>query len=68
MSEELNELPSEKDDLNEIFDALMEIGEVIENAHPLNKNHSIICPHCGKTFFVENGYPSEWKPRSKPQG
>ena len=54
MSDKVIEVPREKDDLNELFDALMEIGEVIENAHPLNKTHSISCPHCGKTFFVEN--------------
>jgi len=54
MSEELNERPSEKDDLNEIFDALMEIGEVVENAQALKKIRSITCPHCGTTFSIEN--------------
>jgi len=54
MSDKVIEVPSEKDDLNEIFDALMEIGEVIENAQPLKKTRSLICPHCGKTFCVEN--------------
>ena len=54
MPDKVIELPSEKDDLNEIFDALMEIGEVVENAQALKKIRSITCPHCGTTFSVEN--------------
>ena len=47
MSDEIIQLPIENEAMDEIFQSLSQIGEVVENEEAGNKKtHSIICPNC----------------------
>ena len=49
MSDEMIQIPIENDPMDEIFQTLSQIGEVVENEEPgRKKTHSIICPNCGQ--------------------
>ena len=48
MSDEMIQLPIENDAMDEIFQTLSQIGEVVENEQTEKINaHFIICPNCG---------------------
>ena len=46
MSDEIIQLPIENGAMDEIFQTLSQIGEVVENEQTGNKKF-IICPNCG---------------------
>ena len=49
MSDEIIQLPIENGAMDEIFQTLSQIGEVVENGQrEEKKTHSIICPNCGQ--------------------
>ncbi len=55
MSDEIIQLPIENDAMDEIFQTLAQIGEVVENEQAGNKKtHSIICPNCGQKISYPN--------------
>ena len=50
MPAEVIRFPFKEDTLGGIFQALMEIGEVVEIDQATEETPSITSPHCGKTF------------------
>ena len=47
MPEDLIHIPTEQEELDEIFLTLSQIGEMVENKKPEKKEtHSITCPNC----------------------
>ena len=55
MPEDLIRIPTEQEELDEIFQALSHIGEVVENMQTEKKKpHFIICPNCGKKISDMN--------------
>jgi hypothetical protein len=55
MPDEMIQLPAETDAMDEIFQTLSQIGEVVENEEAENKKtHSIICPKCGQKIPYPN--------------
>ena len=53
MSDEMIQLPVEPDAMDEIFQTLSQIGEVVENEQAGNKKF-IICPNCGQKITYQN--------------
>ena len=55
MSDEIIQLPIENGAMDEIFQTLSQIGEVVENGQrEEKKTHSIICPNCGQKISYPN--------------
>ena len=55
MPDEMIQLPIENDAMDEIFQTLSQIGEVVENEQSVkNSTHSIICPNCGQKIPYPN--------------
>ena len=55
MPEDLIHIPTEQEELDEIFQTLSQIGEVVGNEQAGNKKtHSIICPNCGQKISYPN--------------
>ena len=55
MSDEIIQLPIENDAMDEIFQTLSQIGEVVENEQTEKINtHFIICPNCGQKISYPN--------------
>ena len=55
MSDEMIQLPIENGAMDEIFQTLSQIGEVVENEEcEEKKTHSIICPNCGQKISYPN--------------
>jgi len=55
MSDEMIQIPIENDAMDEIFQTLSQIGEVVENEQTEKINaHSIICPNCGQKISNMN--------------
>ena len=48
MPDEMIQTPVKTDAMDEIFQALSQIGEVVENEERKEKKHPIICPNCGQ--------------------
>ena len=49
------QLPIENDPMDEIFQTLSQIGEVVENEQTEKKKpHFIICPNCGQKISDMN--------------
>jgi CRISPR/Cas system-associated exonuclease Cas4 (RecB family) len=48
MSSKLIQFPIKETTFEEIFQELMEIGEVAESEQPEEENFSATCPHCGR--------------------
>jgi len=53
MSDEMIQSPVETDAMDEIFQSLSQIGEVVENEQTGNKKF-IICPNCGQKISYPN--------------
>ena len=53
MSDEIIQLPIENDPMDEIFQTLSQIGEVVENEQT-EKRKFIICPNCGQKISNMN--------------
>ena len=53
MSDEIIQLPIENGAMDEIFQTLSQIGEVVENEQAGNKKF-IICPNCGQKITYQN--------------
>ena len=55
MSDEIIQLPIQNEAMDEIFQTLSQIGEVVENKKPeKKKTHSIICHNCGQKISYPN--------------
>ena len=55
MSDEIIQLPIENDAMDEIFQTLSQIGEVVENEQTEKINtHFIICPNYGQKISYPN--------------
>jgi len=55
MPDDMIQIPIENDAMDEIFQTLSQIGEVVENEQAGNKRtHSIICPNCGQKISNMN--------------
>ena len=55
MPEDLIHIPTEQEELDEIFQTLSQIGEVVENMQTKKKKtHFIICPNCGQKISDMN--------------
>lgn len=50
MSDKIIQFPTKIITLDEIFQDLMEIGEVVETDQGKEQTRPVTCPHCGKTF------------------
>ena len=53
MSDEMIQLPIENDPMDEIFQTLSQIGEIVENKKA-EKKKFIICPNCGQKISCTN--------------
>lgn len=55
MPDEMNQSPVETDAMDEIFQTLLQIGEVVENEERKEKKtHPIVCPNCGQKIPYPN--------------
>jgi len=55
MPEDLIHIPTEQEELDEIFLTLSQIGEMVEKKKPeKKKTHFIICPNCGQKISNMN--------------
>jgi len=55
MPDEMIQLPIENDPMDEIFQTLSQIGEVVENEQTeIINTHFIICPNCGQKISYTN--------------
>ena len=53
MSDEIIQLPIQNEAMDEIFQTLSQIGEVVENKKA-EKKKFIICPNCGQKISYPN--------------
>ena len=55
MPDDMIQIPVEQEELDEIFQVLSQIGEVVENGQIKQKETTfIICPNCGEKIpFIE---------------